>query len=221
MRSLKSLALAQVGQRLQFTYYGGTDVCGIFLSNALRIVDVEEVGDDRIFGQDVDKGEPRQYMFDKAAMVQVVTEAVVQAPVVAAEAACDAPEPAADTRVRRTVLSFVDARQRLHDQIDELNAEDLAEVLAEVDSEDRFTFDADNGQVVLERDVFVPHAVINDNGPIAGVSSLDWVNEDGERLNTSTLFNDEERVGLFVGAQQVTAEEYITQIAQHLGLTVS
>lgn len=215
MRSLKSLAQAQVGQRLQFAYYGGTDV------GAMRTVDVEEVSDDRVYGQDVDKGKPRQYMFDKAAMVQVVTEAVVQAHVVAAEAACEVETVASTTRVRRNVLSFVDARQRLHEQIDSLNAEDLAEVLAEVDGEDRGRFDSANGQVVLERDVMVPHTVINDNGPIDGAAGLDWINEDGERLTTTTLFNEDEQVGMFVGNEQVTAEQFVTRICEHLGLTVS
>jgi len=130
-RPVKSLAEVAPNQRVSFAYYGGEN------EGATRTVDVTEVSDDRIYGVDVDKQEPRQYLFDKAAIVLVLREANEPEP---AEAATEVEPPVADvvneppatTRVRRTCLSFIEARQRLHDQIDTLNGEDLAEVLAEV-----------------------------------------------------------------------------------------
>src|SRR5690554_6409130 len=131
---MRSFVEAKVGQRLSFAYFGGST------PGAIREVDVEEVRDDRIVGVDVAKQETRQYLADKAALIQVLSEPAVVTPPLASDAAC--------VRVRRTPMSFLDARQRLHDQIDALNGEDLAEVLAEVDGQDRAVFDASNDVVV-------------------------------------------------------------------------
>lgn len=206
MRTLKSLAMAEVGQRLQFAYYGGTDI------GAARTVDVEEVGEDRIYGTDVAKGEPRWYMFDRAASVQVVAEAptysVTDKPAPAADAACNVSpvEPSTSTCVRCKAMSFVEARQRLHEQIDNLNGEDLAEVLAEVDGEDRGRFD--NGRVILERDVFVPHYKVTDDG-------IEFVNEDGIAV---LLHVDGDNV--LVDGDELSVNQIICCLGNHLGLTV-
>ena len=222
MNALKSLAEAQVGQRLSFVYYGGET------PGTARQVDVEEVRDDRIVGTDVVKQETRQYLFEKAAIIVVVTPIAQVDALVAdldihqpAEAACDV-EPEAEamptTRVRRMPMSFPAARDRLHQQIEALNGEDLAEVLGEIEGEDRSRFDAESGQVILERDVLIPHCEVNDGNDKG--ASIDWVNEDGVRL-TTTFFHNGDRVLLQEGDNYVTAEDLITKIAQHLGLTIS
>ena len=224
MKDLKSLADAKVGQRLSFAYYGGET------PGRTRQVDVTEVLDDRIVGTDVEKRETRQYMFDKAAVVVVVHEPVAMVAAleadldenqpIAAEAACDVTvEPIPTTRVRRTPLSFPAARDLLHQQIDALNGDDLAEVLGEIQGDDRAKFDAANGQVVLERDVVLPHCVVNDNAH-TGAAGIDWVNEDGERI-TTTFLHDGDTVRLHSGSTEVSAESLVTEIAQHLGLTIS
>lgn len=205
---MKSLVEAKVGQRLSFAYFGGST------PGAIREVDVEEVRDDRIVGVDVAKQKTRQYLADKAALIQVVSEPAVVTPPLAAEAACDVET----VRVRRTTMSFLDARQRLHDQIDALNGEDLAEVLAEVDGQDRAVFDASNGVVVLEREVLIPHAEVNDNAH-REAAGIDWVNEDGDRL-TTTFFHDGDKVRLFNGDNEVDAESLVSAIARHIGLNV-
>jgi len=171
---------------------------------------------------DVDKQEPRQYLFDKAAIVLVLREANEPEP---AEAATEVEPPVADvvneppatTRVRRTCLSFIEARQRLHDQIDTLNGEDLAEVLAEVEGEDRGCFDAANGQVVVERDVPIPYCKLNMFGDIVGV---EWVNEDGEGMTTVTSSHDDLNVTIELDGEVTNAEDVVRKLAQHFGLTV-
>jgi hypothetical protein len=106
-------------------------------------------------------------------------------------------------------MSFIEARMTLHDAIDKLNGEDLAEVLAEVQGEDRARFDAPSGQVVLERDVVIPHCDTIQLCAVNGAQGVevDWVNEDGESLTTTFPCSD--------------AESLIKEIAQHLGLTIS
>ncbi len=224
MSALKSLAEAQVGQRLSFAYYGGST------PGKTRSVDVEEVLDDRILGTDVAKNETRQYMFDKAAIVIVIHEPIAMVAAleadldenqpIAAEAACDVEVDAPPTtRVRRTPLSFPAARDLLHQQIDALNGDDLAEVLGEIQGDDRARFDESSGQVILERDMVIPHCVVN-NDAHRGAAGIAWVNENGERL-TTTFFHDDDHVRLYIGDNEVTAENLVREIAQHLGLTIS
>lgn len=212
MSALKSLAEAKEGQRLSFAYYGGEN------PGTTRQVDVEEVKDDRIIGTDVDKQETRQYLFEKAAIVVVIDQ---PQPPIAAEAVCDVEHEytAPTTRVRRMPMSFPAARDLLHQQIDALNGEDLAEVLAEVQGEDRARFDATSGQVMLERDVLIPHCVVNQPAH-DGIACIDWLNEDGVALSTAFLV-DNDTVLLQAANVELTAEEFIKEIAQHLGLTVS
>ena len=224
MKDLKSLAEAKVGQRLSFAYYGGET------PGRTRQVDVTAVLDDRVIGEDVEKKEQRQYMFDKAAIVVVIHEPVAMVaaleadldenqPIVA-EAACDVTtEALPTTRVRRMPLSFELARDVLHQQIDALNGDDLAEVLGEIQGEDRAKFDAANGQVILERDVVLPHCIVNDKAH-TGAAGIDWVNEDGERI-TTTFLHDGDRVRLHLSDSEISAENLIREIATHLGLTIS
>jgi len=123
------------------------------------------------------------------------------------------------TRVRRQHISFVDARQRIHDQIDELNGEDLAEVLAEIDGHDRAEFDVVTAEVIVEDDVCVPHCLLNmECHP--SIAGIDWVNEEGEVVTSMTTHNDG-NIKLQLDDNLVTAEQMITLIAQHLGLTIS
>lgn len=211
MSALESLDKAQVGQRLSFAYYGGEN------PGTTRMVDVEEMRDDRMVGIDVDKQETRQYLFEKAAVVVVVDKPQP----VAADAACEVtPEDSQPaTRVRRMPISFPAARDLLHQQVDGLNGDDLAEVLAEIQGEDRARFDADSGQVILERDVLIPHCEVNDKAH-KDCAGIDWVNEDGVRL-TTTFFHDEDKVRLYNGTEEVCVETLISDIARHLGLTIS
>ena len=123
------------------------------------------------------------------------------------------------TRVRRKTMSFVDARQRVHDQIDAINGEDLAEVLAEIDGHDRAEFHQGSGQVIVEDDVCIPHCTLN-MGCHPSAAGIDWVNEEGDTINSVTL-NNNGNIELYLNNKQVTAEEIIRGIAQHLGLTIS
>jgi len=216
MKTLKNITEAKVGQRISFSYLDGSTL------GKIRQVDVAEVLHDRIIGTDVDTQETHQYLRDKAMMI-VPVDVDIHLP---AEAACEVnPETNSTTRVRHSYISFPDARNLLHQQIDTLNGEDLAEVLAEVQGEDNATFNAANGQVVLERDVLVPHCepTINlnvpDNTP-DNAADIDWVNEDGIRL-TTTFFHNRQAVRLYINTTEVSAENLIKEIAQHLGLTIS
>jgi hypothetical protein len=210
MSVLKSLADAKVGQQVMFAYYGGEN------PGAMRTVLVGEVQEDRIIGTDLDKQETRQYLFEKAAIIEVVKEPIApdenQRPPVA-EAACDV-EAEPTTRVRRTPLSFIDARKALHDSIDKLNGDELAEVLAEVQGEDRARFDAPSGQVVLEKDVVIPHCE-------SGHMGTEWVNEDGERIKTNTIIDLDGIVTWCCDGERHTAENFLRKISQHMGLTIS
>ena len=223
MRDLKTLADARVGERLSFAYYGGSN------PGMSRTVDVLEVLDDRIIGTDVAKDEQRQYLFDKAAIIVLIHEPIAMVDRLVAEASCDVElgelvaiasvAKPITMRVRRRPLSFEDARQKLHDQIDTLNGEDLAECLAEIEGEDRGAFDSGTGEVTLETDVAIPHCEVNLNGH-ADAAGIDWLNEDGERI-TTTFLNEEGTIRLYLTNTEVTAENLIKEIAQHLGLTVS
>ena len=207
---MKSLVEAQVGQRLHFAYYGGSNP-GIF-----RVVEVQEVKDDRIIGTDEAKPEhPREYLVDKAALITVLPPDVVPIPV--AEAACDEPvDLNPTTRVRQTTLSFVDARQRLHDQIDKLCGEDLAEVLAEVDGKDRARFDTDQGVVVMEQNVRIPYCKLNQTATDYAVG-IDWVNENGGIVTSVSTYDGKEVVFLLNG-EPVTPEELVVELFDHLNL---
>jgi len=205
--NMQTLADAKVGQRVQFAYYGGSNI------GDLRLVDVQEVFSDRIVGLDVCKDKIRHYLFAKAEMVSLVEPEP-------AEAACDAiVEPKATTRMHSHPISFPDARDLLHDQIDALNGDDLAEVLAEINGDDHGRFDATSGVVVLERQVLIPHCKVNMHAH-QGAAGVDWINEGGNIL-TTTFFNTDTKLVLFVGDNEVTAEELITSLSQHLGLTIA
>lgn len=206
---MKSLVEATVGQRLSFCYYGGSK------PGTFRVVEVTEVLDDRIRGIDEAKEEHREYLVDKATLITVLPPDVVPVPV--AEAACDEPvDLNPTTRVCQTTLSFVDARQHLHDQIDELCGEDLAEVLAEIDGKDRARFDADQGIVVLEQDVPIPHCRLNQTAT-DDTAGIDWVNENGDTVTSVSTYNGKEVVFLLDG-EPVTPEELVVELFDHLDL---
>jgi len=216
MRVLKSLAEAKIGQRLEFTYYGGEN------PGTIRTVDVTAVEDDRIRGMDLEKDEPRQYLFYKAARIKVVIECLRLTPELEAEHLVkqEAPTESLPThRTRRLPLSFPAARDLLHQQIDSLNGEDLAEVLGEVQGEDRARFDAESGVVIMERDVLIPHCEVSEK-TLNGAACIDWVNEDGERF-TTTFLHEGRKLHLMQDTTEVSAETLIKGIAQHLGLTIS
>jgi len=204
---MKSLAEAQVGQVLSFIYYGGSN------PGTQREAEVLEVHADRILGQDLAKGEPRNYLFDKATMIEVVGDCSPE--VVVAEAACDVENTPSDTRIKTTRMPFQSAREALHQNISELNGEELSEVLAEVEGFDGGKFDAASGEVVLEQVVQVPHCTLNLEGDVAGIN---WVNEDGDILTTVTT-TDNDRVYLSVDGEEATAEQAVSKLSQHLGLT--
>lgn len=208
MRVLKSLRDAQVGQRLSFVYYGGSN------PGEARDVTVTEVLDDRIYATDHNRDEEvRCFLFDKAALIVVVSEAPEQAAIEAVQRVVT--PSGVGVRVRANSLSFVEARQRLIDQIEALSAEDLAEALAEVDGANRGTFDASTGMVTLEREVLTPHFKLNLDGDSAGV---DVVNEDGD---TTTIVTTQTNgvVSVTLNGQDVSPEEFALALCQHLGLT--
>lgn len=213
MQVLNRLNDAEVGQVLSFIYLRGSR------QGQRRTVEVQEVLSDRIVGHDLHVDEPRQYLFDQAVEIQVLNKPVVnQEAVNSAMRACGIDPLQETTRVRRQPMSFVEARQRIHDQIDELSGEDLAEVLAEIDGHDRAEFNADDGVVIVEDDVCVPHCCINmDCDPSA--AGIDWVNEDGETV-TSITRNNKGIIELSLDGERVAAEQFIIQIGQHFGLTI-
>lgn len=192
---LAGLREAKEGQRVTFNYYGGST------PGRKREVEVTEVLDDRIIGVDVERDNVRQFTFDKASGVELV-EPVIEA------------EPAQPpTRVKHSQMHFHDARQHLHDQIDELSGEDLAEVLAQVDGHDSHAFNSETGQVAFGDHVVEPHCVMAING------GMNWINEDGtamfvahDMIGSSIVHN--------VGGESLNAEECVKKIAQHLGLTI-
>lgn len=203
MNGLKSLADAQPGNRVSFVYYGGTDVGGE------RVVDVEEVRDDRIVGTDTVKGEVRQYVFDKAACVQLLpTPIEVPAPAPETEVGpLENVEPGIRTRV--TNIPFPQARDMLVREIQSLNAEDLAEVLAEFRGDTRGHFDATTGEIIVERDVPAPTFVID-------LGSYTIVNEESESMVLTSEGSD-----VTVDGEVVDPEQMVRKIAKHLGLTIA
>lgn len=222
MSVLKSLADAQVGQRVSFAYYGGSN------PGDVRVVDVKEVLDDRICGVDIDKQEDRQYLFEKAAIITVISTVALPVDQVNALVVADldenqeAPAPTEGLptiRVRRTPVSFPDARNLLHEHIDNLNGEELAEVLAELQGDDRARFDQPSGQVILEKDVIIPHCEVS-NETLNDAASIEWVNENGERL-TTTFLHEDNKIHLMLNTKEVDAESLIISIARHFGLTIS
>jgi len=209
---MKTLAEAKVGQRLNFAYWGGSN------PGKFRTVEVTKVGEDRIFGIDEEKEADRQYLFEKAGIIEVLSEPKPAAP---------KPEvgelvPMLPThRIRSNTMSFPAARDLLHQQIEELSGEDLAEVLAEIQGEDKGTFDAKTGEVTVERAVAIPHVRVNMNGN-SQAASIDWVDEEGNAITTTTYMDGQDKsITLLVGNDEVTAEEYITRIAKHFDLTIS
>ena len=201
-RTLKSLADTKVGQIVQFAYYGGTK------PGEVRRAEVNEVKTDRIMGRDIAKDEPRQYLFDQAALITVIEEAPA---VVIGTTDIEVVTP--PTRVRRTPLSFPNARQRLHDQIDALDGDDLAEILGEVDGANRSRFNELTGQVILEVDLIEPHCVVNTTGDVAGIN---WTNEDGDVLTTVTATKPgTDKIELFIGETEVGPEEFVRQLTNH------
>jgi len=115
---------------------------------------------------------------------------------------------AGNKRVIRQVMPFTDARQLLHDQIDELNAEDLVEALVLLDGQDRGRFDSANGQVILETDVQEPRFDLCQGGIVV-------INQDGERAEaTFETFNGD--VTAKLNGETVTPDEMIGQLLEHL-----
>lgn len=197
---LKHLNEAKPGDRVEFVYDGGSN------PGTSRTIIVQRVLSDRIWGLDVAKNEHRQYLFDRVnseSCVAILTPAVQK------------------TRTKSTVLSFIDARSKLHDQIDSLTGEDLAEALAIMSGEDRGTFDTANSQVIIERDVAMPHCRVNNEYKYDGVTvpALEYINEDGEVLTTATIHDiDKDEVFLIIDESLYGAEIFIEIIAKHLGI---
>ena len=192
-----SLREAKVGQRLSFFYYGGSN------PGDKRLVDVTEVLSDRIIGTDVDKDNIRSFVFDKASCIQIVT------PTEKVGALDENQRP----RIRRTQMSFEDARVHLHNQIDSLTGEDLAQVLAEIDGHDAHSFDSDTGSVVMETMVLEPYCQ-----PVAS-GGTNWVNEDGDFLHVIHIATANKAL-TEVDGEDVSPEECVKKIAEHLGLTI-
>ncbi len=187
MRRVDNLLCLREGELASFVYYGGEN------PGTLRTVRVSRVGKDRIVGCDVAKDDTlRVYLYDKAADIKVLAEAREAEPT---------------TRMRETRIGFDVARDSVHEDIDSLNAEDLAEVAAEMKGFMRGTFDINTHEVVLEEEVVIPHF-----DPIG--RGFDIVNEDNERLPIT--FDME----LLIDNKPVTPEEMVRQIAEHLGLTI-
>lgn len=222
MTVLKTLLDARQGQTISFAYYGGEN------PGARRTVLVEEVKDDRIVG--TDQGKPdgeniRQYLVDKAEGIRL--EADAQPKPTPAEAACcvevETPEVVRPgTRIRTSEVPFQDAREKLHDMVDDLSAEDLASMIADIEDADTGKFDTGSGMVVLETEVLVPHCKLNLTGETAGV---DWVNEDGETITLVTSVKADENsvkdclgdVVLALDGEILSAEDVLKVLAAHLG----
>ena len=198
IRGLKSLAEAKPGQVVSFAYYGGSNV------GAVREVRVTEVLDDRIVGIDLAKDGLRQYLFDNAALVKLISDVQLE------------PSTVVKPGIRTQRISFDHARQVLYQHIDSLTAEELAEVTAEVCGANHGSFDSATHEVILETEAVVPHCELNDHAH-RDAAGLDWVNQNGDRL-TTTFFHDSDNVRFFCGNDETDAESIIKMIAEHFGL---
>ena len=192
---------ALIGQRLSFVYDGGST------PGVTRVVDVIEVQFDRILGIDIGRSvdnamaETRQYLFSLARNVEVLAAPV---PVV------EPVDNSFGTRVVRETMSFINARQELQDRIDTMTGEELADALQLSSNVDRVTFE--NGELSLERDVTVPHCVLN------GDSGLNWVNTNGDAM-VFVCVGGEGHITLEINDEEVSAEDCVRKLSQHMGLT--
>jgi len=198
MRAVNSLREVKVGQRISLRYYGGEN------PGCERKVDVASVSDDRIVGTDIEKQEQRQYLFEKAASIFILSPVNVTL-------------NNANTGVRekRTSLSFADVRGELQDHINSLSGEDLAEVYAEMNGKDKGEFNAESGLVTVVEMVPAPKVNCTFNADGDAVE-IDWFNEDGKHVGTCVNMDGT----LEVHMNKVSAETFIRTIAEHIGLTI-
>ena len=173
------LSECEAGQTVSFNYDGGST------PGRLRVVKIDKVCDDMLLGTDQEIDESRWFVFAKARNVRLV-----------------------GPRVRKQKMSFVEARDRLHEQIDELDAEGLVEVMVQLEGHDRGYFDVDKAQVVLEIDVHEPKFNLCSNG-------FTISNEDGE-CTTIQFDVCNGRVTAKVDGEEVTPEEMVEQLTTHL-----
>jgi len=196
-RLLDCLSQAEVGQEVTFNYHGGSTP-GEARTVRVMASTTDALLSEHMLGLDIVQNEICDYRFDRASDVYIITD--------------DKPVP--NIRVRHTTHTFVEARKRLHNQIDELNGEDLAEILAEIEGDDNGNFDASTGEVTLLRSVLIPHCKLN-----ADKAGLDWVNEDGEVLTSQWQFLNN-AVRLYLEDNEVPPVEFACKLFQHLGLTI-
>lgn len=201
MRNVNSLADVKPGERINFMYFNGVSPDG-----AMRRADVLEVDteNNRILGNDIDTNKPRWFLFNKVAMVTVTNER--QSVPIAAEAACDEPATVCPPKMRTIVSSvgFQEVRSELIAKINEMNAEDLAEVAADMKGADRARFSYEDGNIQLETDVPEPKFEISCGIMVA-------VNSNNDHM---TIHHDGNLV--FANGDPVTPDELVTKLANHL-----
>jgi len=188
------LEQAEVGQRVSFVYQGGSN------PGARRLVDIESLDFEGMYGMDVDKQEPRQFLYDHVATVEVVRSAPEEV-----EEVADRP---VKTKILSTSESFVDIRKMLIETIDAMDGEELARATTQLSDCDSAKFDPNNGQITMGLEVYVPHFV-----RIAEGLGVNIVNEQGETMSIVLGMED----SLTVNNEEVTPEELLDSLTAHLG----
>ena len=189
MRQVARLTNCKVGQTIEFIYHGGTEVGG------RRRVKVTEVETDRIRGTIGNNNMMRCYLNHKAGQVTIAKEAREVTP---------------GMRVQEETMGFVQARTELVKNIELMDGETLARLLADVNGGKDSSYRADTGEVTIEYEVPQSHfeVAIGDTR-----CSIYVVNSDNKTLEFS-FWSDNDT---FVNGDIVTPEELLSKLSSHLG----
>ena len=186
---LNKLTDAQVGQTLQFTYFGGSN------PGAQRLVKVEEVRDDRIVGVDLDKDALRIFLADKAAGITVMQPQ---------------PQTTKPAQLKGKLFSTNSARNALHEYIETLEGQDLADVLCECQGGIEAVCD-DCGNIVIQHE---PDARLN----VTEAQFTIFNDDDVEMVIGRKHYDDT----LVVDGHDVDDPyEFARLLCEHLGLTIA
>ncbi|MCK9351114.1 MAG: hypothetical protein M0P44_07850 [Clostridiales bacterium] len=186
---LNKLTDAQVGQTIEFTYFGGSN------PGVQRLVKVEEVRDDRIVGVDLDKDALRIFLADKAAGITVM------------QPTTKAPEPA---QLKGKLFTPNTARNALHEYIDTLEGQDLADVLCECQGGMNAVCD-DCGNIVIQH--APPTLETTEEG-------FTIYNDEGAAMYVGRAPHDDKVV--VVDDEQVNDPyDLAHRLCKHLGLTIA
>lgn len=201
MRPLQSLEQARVGETVAFVYFGGSTPAG-----GNRSVTITDMLEDRIIGTDNHKSETRSYLFVHALEVSVTKERYIL-PI--AEAVCESVAPVVPTGLRHITedVSFVDVQGELHDAINELTIEELADVARDFGGHDTCEANSSTGLITLGDYKPEPRFEGIDNGLLV-------FNQEGEELKIRLPIRDGNYV--YVDDLAVTPDELAATLISHL-----